>query len=108
MTGVQVWPHVERSGAVPADVDKFLEAHEHAALTMSERRLFPGPSPVRFCLRGETGEPRESNVQFSGSDFDGPSSIQDVPKRSRNIAKRVAKKVSSIFMKISPPSVSRV
>ena len=32
------------------------------------------------------------------------SSIHDVPNLSRSIAKRCAKKVSSIFMKISPPS----
>ena len=37
----------------------------------------------------------------------GPRSIHDVPKRSRSIAKRDAKKVSSIFMKICPPSLSR-
>ena len=34
------------------------------------------------------------------------SSIQLVPNRSRSIAKRWAKKVSSIFMKICPPSTS--
>jgi hypothetical protein len=33
-------------------------------------------------------------------------SIHDVPKRSRSIANRVAKKFSSIFMKICPPSAS--
>ena len=34
-------------------------------------------------------------------------SIQDVPNLSRSIAKRLAKAVFSIFMKISPPSASR-
>ena len=33
-------------------------------------------------------------------------SIHEVPNRSRNIAKRLANGVVSIFMKISPPSVS--
>jgi len=33
--------------------------------------------------------------------------IQDVPNLSRSMAKRKAKKVSAIGMKISPPSLSR-
>jgi hypothetical protein len=40
---------------------------------------------------------------FCGTGF-GCSNIHDVPKRSRSIAKRCAKKVSSIFMNTSPPS----
>jgi hypothetical protein len=36
------------------------------------------------------------------------SNIHDVPNRSRSIAKRRAKNVSSIGMKICPPSVSSV
>ena len=35
------------------------------------------------------------------------NSIHDVPNLSRNIAKRFANGVFSIFMKISPPSASR-
>jgi hypothetical protein len=73
-----------------------------------ERRVISGRSPAKAGHYVIFGKSPAKAGPYVCPIFDGPSSIHDVPKRSLNIAKRDAKNVSSIFMKISPPSVSSV